>query len=79
MQGFPKFEWLVNRGPQKGILVYYGFHLLKLADADLRGEPLLKRKKLLAKLVKGSERILYVDHLEHQGLKMFAGALGSRA
>src|SRR5262245_64754034 len=47
--GFPRFEWLVNRGLQKGTLVYYVFDLLKLADVDLRGWPLLKRKNLLEK------------------------------
>ena len=29
-RGHPRFEWLVNRGPQKGTLVYYVFDLLKL-------------------------------------------------
>jgi len=42
--GFPRFEWLVNRGPQKGTLVYYVFDLLRLGDADLHGEPLFKGK-----------------------------------
>ncbi len=46
--GHPRFEWLLNRGPQKGTLVYYVFDLLKLGDVDLRGEPLRRRKKLLA-------------------------------
>ena len=27
--GFPRFEWLVNRGPQKGTIVYYVFDLLR--------------------------------------------------
>src|SRR5262245_32008312 len=25
--GFPRFEWLVNRGPQKGAIVFYCFDL----------------------------------------------------
>src|SRR5262245_6158193 len=49
-QGFPRFEWLVNRGRQKGTLVYYIFDLLKLGDVDLRKEPLRQRKQLLTKL-----------------------------
>src|SRR5262245_9011850 len=59
--GFPRFEWLVNRGRQKGTLVYYVFDLLKLGSTDLLGEPLLKRKKLLERLVKGHPRLIYVD------------------
>jgi bifunctional non-homologous end joining protein LigD len=51
------------------------FDLLKLGDVDLRSEPLLKRKKLLERLVKGHPCILYVDHMEREGLAMFAGAL----
>ena len=34
--GHLRFEWLVNRGPQKGIIVYYAFHLLFLWDEDLQ-------------------------------------------
>src|SRR5262245_53547463 len=74
--GFPRFEWLVNRGQQKGTLVYYIFDLLKLGDVDLRSEPLRKRKKLLQRLLKDRHpRFLYVDHMEREGLAMFAGAL----
>src|SRR5262245_45032170 len=60
--------------PPEGTLVYYVFDLLKLGDVDLRGEPFLRRKRLLEKLVSGNLRILYVDHME-EGLAMFAGAL----
>ena len=73
--GHPRFEWLLNRGPQKGTLVYYVFDLLKLGDVDLRGEPLRRRKKLLEKFLKGNPRLLYVEHVEREGLAMFAGAL----
>jgi len=41
---------------------------LRLREVDLRGEPLLKRKRLLEKLVSGNPRILYVDHMEREGL-----------
>ena len=33
--GHPRFEWLLNRGPQKGTLVYYVFDLLKLRDVAM--------------------------------------------
>lgn len=74
-KGHPRFEWLVNRGPQKGTLVYYVFDLLKLGDVELRREPLRRRKKLLERLLKGSPRLLYVEHVEREGLAMFVGAL----
>jgi len=30
--GHPRFEWLVNRGPQKGVIVFYVFDLLRYVD-----------------------------------------------
>ena len=41
-EGHPRFEWLVNRGPQRGTLVYYVFDLLSLDGKDLRQLPLGK-------------------------------------
>ena len=69
----PRFEWLVNRGPQRGTLVYYVFDLLSLNGKDLR--PLEKRKTKLARLLNNHPRLAYVDHVEGSGLAMFAGAL----
>jgi len=73
--GHSRFEWLVNRGPQRGTLVYYVFDLLVLDGKDLRHLPLLKRKQRLARLVTGHPRLLDVEHIEHEGLSMFAGAM----
>jgi hypothetical protein len=42
---------------------------------DLRGEPLKKRKEKLKRVLKNQRRLLYVDHMEREGLAMFAGAL----
>jgi len=74
-KGHPRFEWLVNRGPQKGTLIYYVFDLIKLGEVDLRGEPLRKRKEKLRRLLRNQPRLLYVDHMEREGLAMFAGAM----
>ena len=71
----PRFEWLVNRGPQKGTLVYYVFDLLSLDGKDLHELPLLTRKVRLQRLLKNHERLIYVEHIEGRGLEMFAGAL----
>jgi bifunctional non-homologous end joining protein LigD len=74
-EGRPRFEWLVNRGPQRGTLIFYVFDLLKLGEVDLRGEPLRKRKEKLRRLLTNLPRLLYVDPMERDGLAMFAGAL----
>ena len=74
-KGHPRFEWLVSRGPQKGTVVYYVFDLLSLDDKDLRKLPLEKRKARLARLVKKHPLLIYVDHVEANGLGMFAGAM----
>ena len=71
--GHSRFEWLVNRGPQRGTLVYYIFDLLMLDGKDLRQIPLLKRKQPLAKLLVGHRRL--VAHIANEGLSMFAGTL----
>jgi bifunctional non-homologous end joining protein LigD len=73
--GHPRFEWLVNRGPQKGVMVYYVFDLLRLGDKDLRSEPLSRRKSLLQKLLRKNDTLRYVDHITAEGLAVFAGAL----
>ena len=72
--GHSRFEWLVNRGPQRGTLVYYVFDLLMLDGKDLRHLPLMKRKQRLGKVLTGHSRLLEVDHIENDGLSMFAGA-----
>ena len=71
----PRFEWLVNRGPQRGTLVYYVFDLLMLDGKDLRQLPLQKRKQRLDRLLTGHPRLLEVEHIQNDGIAMFAGAL----
>jgi bifunctional non-homologous end joining protein LigD len=73
--GHPRFEWLVNRGKQKGVLVYYVFDLLRLGDKDLRSEPLSRRKSLLQKVLRKNDTLRYVDHITTEGLATYAGAL----
>ena len=69
----------MNRGRQKGTLIYYVFDLSSLDGKDLRELPLAKRKVRLERLLKNRSRLLYVDHVEGAGLAMFAGALGAKA
>lgn len=74
-QGKPRFEWLVNRGAQRGTVIYYVFDLISLDGKDLRQMPLAKRKYRLQKVVEKHPRLIYVEPLEREGLAMFAGAL----
>jgi bifunctional non-homologous end joining protein LigD len=74
-KGHPRFEWLVNRGPQRGTMVYYVFDLLFLDGKDLRQLPLLERKAKLKTVVKKLNRVVYLDHVEEHGLHVFAYVL----
>jgi len=65
--GHPRFEWLLNRGPQKSTLVYYVFDLLSLDGKGLRQLRLLTRKVRLHRLLKNPQRLIYVDHIERRG------------
>jgi ATP-dependent DNA ligase len=51
------------------------FDLLSVDGKDLRQLPLAKRKARLAKVLHSHPRLLYVDHVEANGLAMFAGAM----
>jgi bifunctional non-homologous end joining protein LigD len=74
-KGHSRFEWLVNRGPQRGTLVYYVFDLLFLDGKDLRQLPLLERKAKLKALLNRMQRVVYLDHVEEHGLHVFAYVL----
>jgi bifunctional non-homologous end joining protein LigD len=56
---------------RKERLLYHAFDLLYLDGLDLRGAPLVERKRLLAELLVGaSDRILYAEHLEGNGAEI---------
>ena len=40
-----------------------------------RGQPLVKRKEKLKRILRNRPRLLYVDYMQREGLAMFAGAL----
>jgi bifunctional non-homologous end joining protein LigD len=69
-RGVSQFNQLLNR---KAEPVLYAFDLLWLDDEDLRRLPLVERKNRLAALVQASrcERILYAQHVEGKGKRMF--------
>jgi bifunctional non-homologous end joining protein LigD len=54
-QGSPSFQALQHRGSHPGCqIVFYAFDLLHLDGRDLTGEPLLKRRALLPRVLDGS-------------------------
>ena len=58
-QGTPSFHALQHRGSHPGHqIVFYAFDLLHLDGKDLTGEPLLKRRARLLKVVEGSDLLL---------------------
>jgi bifunctional non-homologous end joining protein LigD len=51
------------------------FDLLMLDGKDLRQLLLVKRKESLGRLLAGHPRIMEVEHIDHEGRGMFAGAV----
>jgi bifunctional non-homologous end joining protein LigD len=69
-QGRSVFKNLFYR---RAACAFVAFDLLWLNGEDLRGLPLLERKKRLKRLLrKKRSRVLYVDHIEHAGRRFFA-------
>jgi bifunctional non-homologous end joining protein LigD len=61
-------------------LAYFAFDLLWLDSDDLRGLPLLDRKRRLERLMSGSDdaRLLYVEHVPaEQGLGLYQAAVAA--
>lgn len=54
----------------------FAFDLLELEGKDLRKQPLLKRKAALQKVLRGSERIRYLQHVGEEGERLFKMAAG---
>lgn len=72
IDGKPDFQKLQLYSAHQDLqLVYYVFDLLALKGKDLTGLPLRERKKLLEKLVKGNESIIYCDHHDENGKDFF--------
>ncbi len=70
-QGVSQFNELFSR---RGRPVFYAFDLLWLDGQDLRGLPLIERKKRLHELIikrSGCERLIYAQHIETQGIAFF--------
>src|SRR5205814_1753811 len=61
-------------------LIYYVFDLLYLDGFDLRGSPLIDRKRLLAKLLAQQDtgHVVYSEHLVGDGAAMFKQAVAMK-
>jgi bifunctional non-homologous end joining protein LigD len=68
-EGRSSFQLLQSYGIRKNIpLVYYAFDLLNLEGADVRDQPLLARRKLLAQLFKNAPaNIRFSEELQGPG------------
>jgi bifunctional non-homologous end joining protein LigD len=68
-EGRPQFYELLRR---RGQPVFYVFDMLWLDGEDLRGQPLLERKRMLRSVVpEQSLSLLYADHIEQHGVEFF--------
>jgi bifunctional non-homologous end joining protein LigD len=67
--GCSQFNQLLFR---RGTPRFYAFDLLQLGGQDLRNLPLIERKRALRRIVpQGAASLLYVDHVEGQGERLF--------
>ena len=53
-------------------VTFYAFDLLAFEDRDLRGLPLLERKRMLRELLPPAGAVHYLDHFETEGERVFA-------
>jgi len=70
-EGISRFQLLQQK--KEGTLCYYVFDILEKDGKDLRGLPLIERKKILKRTLKGPI-ILYSDHIEGHGVALFKKA-----
>jgi bifunctional non-homologous end joining protein LigD len=84
-EGRPRFDPLQRRFRMKRSVniahaaktepaVLFAFDMLELCGKDLRRLPLLRRKAALEKVLKGSDRVLYVQHIGEEGERLFRQA-----
>lgn len=71
--GASHFEWLQNWHQEpRGALKYCLYDILWCDGHDVRTMPLARRKALLKSVVPKNSVLLYSDHVENEGLKLFA-------
>ena len=73
-KGRANFQLLQNAGRTHVRLRYYVFDLLFLDGDDVRGLPLLERKRLLKRLLPKNSLVRYSRHVKRLGIKAFRAA-----
>ena len=73
-KGRSRFQLLQNARQGKARLRYYAFDLLSLEGKDLRGLPLLERKRLLRSALPRSATISFSKHVKRYGIRAFRAA-----
>ncbi|HYV37481.1 MAG TPA: non-homologous end-joining DNA ligase, partial [Gemmataceae bacterium] len=77
--GNPSFQLLQQYAKaRQGMLVYEVFDLLHLDGHDLRNLPLLRRKELLVKIVKGLPNVHCSEHIQEHGVAFFQAVSDKR-
>jgi bifunctional non-homologous end joining protein LigD len=73
-----KRQYNIDRASIDEPAAIFAFDLLWLEGKDMRSDPLRVRKATLKQVLKGSARILFTQHIEDHGEKLFkeAGKLG---
>ncbi len=62
----------MRRAALENPVTFYAFDLIAFEDRDLRGLPLLERKRLLRDLLPPAGAVHYLDHFERDGERVFA-------
>jgi len=71
-QGHPRFEWLVNRGPQKGPSCIT-CSTSSASETRISGTSPYHGERVSCRNSSGRMTLRYVDHIIGEGLSMFAG------
>jgi bifunctional non-homologous end joining protein LigD len=67
--GRSQFRELMHR--RRHDAAFYAFDLLWLNGEDVRGCPLMERKRRLRQLIRGQNRILHAEHIPAKGVDLF--------
>ncbi len=75
--GTPNFElWQQSKLGTKNIdLVYFIFDLIYLNGESLTSKTLIERKKMLKRMLKQSDQVLYVDDMKTDGIKAYKACM----
>lgn len=70
-KGIPSFQLLQDYRLKQVSLVYIVFDLLYLNGKDLRNVPLIDRKSILKDLLPKDRHLMFSDHIDKEGKKLF--------